>query len=367
MHASHSPSPRRHLATLPLLAGLAACATQASSTEKLPFHLAIAPASIVRDATTPPEKGHPTELVFAIDEATLTARLTANAEKTFVKVTALSPAAANTPSTAVQKAWVTEAQQKGADLLLVPRLRYNPRVHTELNDRFWLNLPLFALGGPFCWFVADRSYHCNASLAGEVHDVTAAAGSKRQVLDRASILHPFKKDNTEASLSFLQRASGAGPYLLSVLCPAGLLATESAGIPPELDVVVVAQLCDEMTKSLREGATVIQEAALVDFFPRDVHIAKEGGSRALVGEFVLKLGTANELGKLRYRVGSQGEWRDAAWSPLKNDAAPDRKVYPFAVKLDGATADTVQLQVEQLDQDLTRRTFTYAIGSGKAP
>jgi len=363
MNASLSSPRRRQVATLSVLACLGACATQTNTARKLPFHVAIAPASVVRDATTLPEKGHPTELVFAIDPTTLSKRLAAAAGQSFVKVTALSPTDASLTTVAAQKAWVAEAQQTGADLLLVPRLRYHPRVHTELNDRFWLNLPLFALGGPFCWFVADRSYHCNASLAGEIHDVTAAAASRRQTLDPSTVVHPFKKENTEASLSFLQRASGAGPYLLSVICPAGLLATESDGVPPELNTVVVGQLCDEMLESLREGAAVIQESALVDFFPNDVHVGTAGGSRALLGEFVLKLGTANELGKLRYRFGPAEPWRDAAWLPLKPEVTPDRKVYPFAVKLDGATGGTVQLQVEQLDQDLSRRSFTYAVNA----
>lgn len=361
MNAPHSLSRRRHTATILLLAGFGACASQTNTTQKLPFHVAIAPASVVRDATTLPDKGNPTELVFAIDAATLAKRLAASAGQTFVKVTTLAPADGNASTTSTQKAWVAAAQQAGADLLLVPRLRYHPKVNTELNDRFWLNLPLFALGGPFCWFVADRSYHCQASLAGDLHDVTAAAASKRQTLDRSTSVHDFRKDNTEASLSFLQRASGAGPYLLSVICPAGLLATESAAVPPELNNVVVGQLCDEMTKSLREGAPVISESTLVDFFPNDVHVGNDSGTRALVGEFVLKLGTANELGKLRYRFAAADAWQDAAWLPLKPEVTPDRKVYPFSLKLDGAKSDTVQLQVEQLDQDLTRRTFTYPV------
>lgn len=362
MNAFPSSSRRRDAATLLLLASLGACASQASVTEKLPFHVAIAPASVVRDATTLPDKGHPTELVFAIDATTLSKQLAESAGQSFVKVTTLAPTDASLPAAAAQKAWVAEAQQSGADLLLVPRLRYHPRVHTELNDRFWLNLPLFALGGPFCWFVADRSYHCNANLAGEIHDVTAAAASRRQTIDPSTVVHPFKKENTEASLSFLQRANGAGSYLLSVICPAGLLATESDGIPRELNTVVVGQLCDEMLESLREGAAVIREPALVDFFPNDVRVGTAGGSRALLGEFVLKLGTANELGKLRYRFGPTEPWRDAAWLPLKPEVTPDRKVYPFSVPLDGATG-TVQLQVEQLDQDLSRRSFTYDVNA----
>jgi hypothetical protein len=367
MHAIRSLA-RIRTRSLALLAltGLGACASQERAIEKMPFHVAIAPASVDRDATSRPADGNPTELALAFDETKLMDEIAANAGATFVRVTRLSPSEPGATTAVRHKAWVAEAQQKGADLLLVPRLRYDSRVHTELNDRFWLNLPLFALGGPFCWFVADRSYLCHARLDGEVFDVTAAAASKRPTLDRTSRVHEFKRESTEASLNFLDRASGAGPYLLSMICPAGLLATESAGIPPELDAAVTQQLCQEMTRSLRDGTTEIAESDLVDFFPRDVRVGGEGSGRSLVGEFVLRIGTATELGKLRYRAGAEGEWRDATWSPMLPEATADRKVYPFLIRLDGVTTDTLQVQVEQLDQDLTRRTFTFPLGTSRS-
>lgn len=271
------------------------------------------------------------------------------------------PRPAARPSSVFGKpsAWIEEAEQKGADLLLVPRLSYDARVQTDLNDRFWLNLPLFALGGPFCWFVADRSYHCYARLDGEVFDVTAA--SKRKRLHRESRVHEFKRESAETSLNFLDRASGAGHYLLSVVCPAGLLATESASIPSAIDTAITQQLGLEMTRSLQDGTTQIEESDLVDFFPKDVHVVDEGSRRALVGDFVLKVGIVTELGGLRYRVGDTREWTEAAWSPLRAAERADRRIYPFVIDLQGVTAETVQVQVEQLDQDLTQRTFTYSI------
>lgn len=363
---SSSPSVyRRQVGALLLLllSCLGACASQQGTTQRLPFHVALAPATVVRDESTRNVQGNPTDLKLAFDEQQLMNRLAAAMGQTFIKVTRLTPVPEGSTATANTKAWVGEAQQRGADLLLLPSLRYDTMIQTELNDRFWLNLPLFAVGGPFCWFVADRSYHCYARLDGDVFDVTTAAASKRQGLDSTSRVLHLDRENKETSLSFLQRAEGVGPYLLSLVCPAGLIAPAASGIPEELDTEVVAQLCGDLARSLLDRSNEIQEANLADFFPRNCAVTETGGKRSLTGEFVLRLGNANELGRLRYRSGADGGWQEGEWSPQRRDAAADRKVYPFAIALDGVRSDTLQIQVEQRDQDLTKRTFTFAVAA----
>lgn len=124
-----------------------------------------------------------------------------------------------------------------------------------------------------------------------------------------------------------------------------------------------------MARSLRDRATEITESDLVDFFPRDVRVVREGGGRALVGEMVLELGQANELGRLRYRLGASGTFQEARWSENPTGAAravgKGRRAYAFRIPLEGAT-DSVQLEVEQLDGALTKRTFTWVAGEATA-
>ncbi len=361
---SVSPS-RRHHGSLLILALLGACASQSQSTTRLPFHVAIAPAVPEADASSQPAEGNPTDLVMVFDQQKLMEQLGSALAQTFCKVSRLSPAAAGSTPAASAKAWITEAQQKGADLMLVPTLRYDPKIQTALNGQFVLNLPLFAVGGPFCWFVADRSYYCSSRLNGELFDVTVAAARQRQNVDASSRVLRVEREATEASLNFLQRANGVTAYLLSVICPAGLLATESVAVPAALDTAVVSQLCLAMAKSLQDRRTEITETELVDFFPRDVRAARDGNKKVLVGEMVLKIGEANELGKLRYRFGASENFREAAWEKAPPTPAgagsKGRKVYPFKIPLDGAKADTVQLEVEQLDRFATRRTFTFVV------
>ncbi len=136
------------------------------------------------------------------------------------------------------------------------------------HDRFWLDLPLFALGGPFCWFVADRSYFCYARIEGQLYDVAVATTREKPGLDNGVRVLRVERETGEARLSFLQRADGAGSHFLSLICPAGLIARPTAAVPAELDGTVVAELCQTMTKARRDRASEIVESDLVDFHPR---------------------------------------------------------------------------------------------------
>lgn len=340
----------------------AACATTQQQRERLPFHVAVAPVEVVTDLSLAAKAGEPTELQIGLDRDRVIERLEQAVATTFAKVTVLPRPTGDEPAGARATGWITAAQEAGADLLLVAELRYHPAVQSELNDRFWLNLPLFAIGGPFCWFVADRTYYCQSRLDGELFDVTAAGASRRRTLDPSSRVVRLPARGAEASLNFLQRADGVGSYLLSVVCPAGLLATESAAIPGALDEAIVDQLCAQMATDMTDRETEIREADLVDFFPRNVRVVGGPSQRALEGEFVLRLGAANELGRLRYRLGGGGAYQDASWiQPAANTDPADRRTYAFRIAVGGTGSEFVQVEVEQLDQALTRRTFTFLV------
>lgn len=347
-----------HAPLLPLLLG--ACAGAPEARAKLPFHVAVIPPVAIGNATAVSKDGNPTELVFAVDERQLAFALHDALAATFTMVTPLpAPASAGAATD-----WLAAATQQRADLVLQPTLRFDPELRTALNDRFWLNLPLFALGGPFCWWVSDRSYHCYSRLEGQLFDVAVAATRDKPALEGGTRVLRVEREVTEASLRFTQRADGAGAYVLSLVCPAGLLAQQSSAVPAQLDRAVVFELCQAMAKSLMDRATEITESDLVGFHPRGVAVTREGGMPVIAGEMVLGLGQANELGSLRYRVDG-GEFVDAAFGAPAlvsvGGADKGRRVYPFRIALP-ATARSVQLEVEQLDRAATRRTFTYVVG-----
>jgi hypothetical protein len=349
---------------------LAACATERSNVDRLLFHVAIAPPEVSAEqaGTTRQREGSPTSLTLAIDKDRLRTRLEAALSRTFMKVTSLpiEPAAAGTSTT---KAWTAKARDLGADLLLIPTLRYDPVVHSSLNDRFWLNLPLFALGGPFCWFVSDRSYYCDSNLVGKVLDVSRATQAAGQTMEPNPSVTDVSRKATEASLNFLDRADGAGPYLLSLICPAGLLSPESTAVPAELDASVVEQLCEALARELLDSSTEITQWPGVGFYPRYWQVATDGDKRALSGEIRLEHGAATELASMKYRVAA-GPLQDVELeqrpSPTTGSGTAGRTDYSFRVPLENGFKGAMQIEIVQRDRFLTKRTFTYVVDEAAA-
>lgn len=123
--------------------------------------------------------------------------------------------------------WVQAAADDGADLIVSAVLNFRTQVRTDINSAFWLNLPLFLLGGPMTWFVNDRSYFLEAQLTAEVHAVDPLAKQLASLADGRSRLQSVRSSAGEVPLDFLDRADHGGQYLLSVIVPSGLLATDT--------------------------------------------------------------------------------------------------------------------------------------------
>src|SRR5262245_60927590 len=271
-------------ALLALLFG--SCASSGSGRQPpMPFHVAILPPVTQADEFAMPPETTFADLRLGFDAARLGTKIDTALRGRFEKVTLIAPPPVAAPATKPSDAdWIAAAQKVGADLILVPHLVYDPRIQTSINDRFWLNLPLFALGGPFCWFVGDRDYVCNVTFDARIYDVATAAGGATKTLDQSAHVSHVPLAARDASLSFIDRASGVGPYMLSFVCPAGLISKESDAIPAELDSVVTDRLCTELNDALRDRNRELTEPQLVSFHPRNVHAKLEGGQRVLQGE-----------------------------------------------------------------------------------
>ena len=334
--------------------------------EPLPFHVAVMPV-VVEPAQlpTPVDKGSATDATLTFAGGDPSREILAALEGTFTRVTMLSPAREGQPADVNRDAWFREARDKGADMVLDSTLSYQETVHTSLNDRFWLNLPLHAIGGPFGWFVNDRSYYFNVRLQAELIDVLAALSEKHRDADRQVL--PFDRQVREASLDFLDRADDVGAYALGMLLPAGFVARSSGEVAPELEQAISVELSDLFARSLRERRNEVLRGKLVAFYPHEVGVSTSAGVPHLEGEFVLEIaGGVEELGEARYRFGDEPEYHPLDWGeptlqPAEGRGHPLRR-YGFRIPLpaDG-NAETIQLEVSQRDALPSRRTYTYAI------
>lgn len=227
---------------------LAACRSTGSETigEPLPFHLALMPTEVV--GAEPAQAGSQMQLEVRPEQ--LTRALAQDlAQRGFTRVTVLETSAEDLARvgayTSAQRDsyWQERAREQGADLLLRTTLTYAAPIETSTNDRFWLNLPLFLLGGPMCWFVDDRSYEVSARLQANFYDATDVHAELSQW---ALLPLPLYVEFSEATLDFIERADSGTDYALSFICPAGLLARRSDKVVSEVEEEFLDDIGEEL-------------------------------------------------------------------------------------------------------------------------
>jgi hypothetical protein len=249
---------------LAVLLGIPALACRATGADDpgvpMPFHVALVPTEVlVESAEVPAQAAEaaPREGGFRLElrDDEVSRSLTDELQRAFVRATLLAPPAdagafaALTPRER-EEHWQAEARAVGANLLLRSRLIHEVRISGRRNERFWLNLPLFFLGGPFCYFVGDRSYEASARLQAEFFEVTAGRGE----LEEHSLLAiPLYAEHEGFDLNFLERAPGPGSYLVSLVVPAGLLARENSKIEATLAERLPHALGQELVRKAEQA------------------------------------------------------------------------------------------------------------------
>jgi hypothetical protein len=263
------------------LAGLA-CRTSTPIPEgsPLPFHVALIPTEIHDTSVLTATPSDPVYPVRPADPVRDDMRLDLGTEqvsevlqrelgRAFVRTTLLELPADLSQITAWSPAereryWQEQAHEVGADLLVRTRLLVDPRIDGDRNEKFWLNVPLWLLvGGPFSWFVGDRTYEFAARLQAEVFDTSEGHES----LDEYALLQiPLYAEFGGADLTLISRADGVEDYLISCVWPAGLLARETEEIEKELEERLLQELGRELAhKVFSERSQFEQNLALGAF------------------------------------------------------------------------------------------------------
>jgi len=360
------------LATLTLVSACSSL-TPVPEGDALPFHVALIPTEI-HDTSQP--AGAPTEAVWVTGTEAepgqgrddmrlqLTSRAVSEALRqelghAFVRATLLDlpddPAGLSALSPAQREQhWQEEARKVGADLLVRSRLLLDPSIDGERNEKFWLNLPLFLIGGPMCYFVSDRSYRLNARLQAEVFDASVG----HETLGEFALLTiPLYAEFQQADLDFLDRADDAGDYALSLLVPAGLLARETVGIEKELEDRVPHELGRQL------AVRVFSERAQFELNPSLGAFRLEAGDARLEPgkDGTLRMHVpVQELGRsrlFRYEVRS-GDALLADDSFPENPVEDGRRVIEREVTLPEGTR---YLSVRVVDASSNTRSYTLAV------
>ena len=262
-----------------LLAGACASSQRAPEGAPLPFHVALIPTevhdtSVLTATPAEPVYAEPAadapedDMRLDLSTASVSRSLREELARAFVRTTLLELPADRASLDGMSAAereqfWQERARAAGADLLVRTRLLIDPAIDGERNEKFWLNLPLFLLGGPMCYFVGDRSYRASARLQAEVFD---ASEGHATLSDFELLTIPLYVEAGEQYLRFLDRADGAADYAISLLVPAGLLARSTSDIEAEMEERLPRALGRELAaKVFSERAQFEQNLALGAF------------------------------------------------------------------------------------------------------
>src|SRR5262245_2845694 len=276
---SSSARPARSLALAAVLALAAACrsATPVPEGSPLPFHVALIPTEI-HDTTVltanPSDPVYPVrppdrvkdDMHLQLGSKEVSKAIQEELSHAFVRTTLLElpsdPKRLEGMSQADREQyWQEEARRVGADLLVRSRLLIDPNISGTHNEKLWLEIPLWLmLGGPLCWFISDRTYDFTARLQAEVFDVSKG---HETLGDYALLQIPLYAEFQGVDMTLIERADGVGPYALSILVPAGLLARETPDVEKELEKYLPRELGRELAhKVFAERSQFEQNLAL---------------------------------------------------------------------------------------------------------
>lgn len=235
----------------------AACSSSAVHDERppLPLHIALAPlvADDVREDRKKGDDGDDTSMRFVASPEVLdqVSRRVAEAlgDRAFTHVSLLPSAHGDSTPTLTplerDVQWLSDARARQADLLVRLELSTRQVLRQRKSRVFWLNLPLFLLGGPFGWWLSDRTYFADVEIAAWFYDPRAPSlatieGPLRTV--RGEVANVARRAE-RMDLAFVDRAQGnVGQYALSLIWPCGFLAVEGDRLESELADRIVEQL-----------------------------------------------------------------------------------------------------------------------------
>jgi len=268
---------------------------------KLPFRVAVLPVDVqyVRGAVEPEGAEADQGTRLALDPAALTQALRVGLkDRVFADarvVTGLEMPIDTTRAVGAshRAVGVGPIESDGANLVLDCQVRVVARVRTETNDRYWVNLLLWTLGGPATWWVPDLRYHFEARMFAALHELgpiqqglaTLASGQARLATAHAGVDH--------VDLDLTERAGGALlPYVGSIFVPAAFLAEDGEGVARELEAAVTAVLVDSLCEQVAESREEIGLGNLVT----DIGLAPEY-TLLKQGDRTLFAGTARLLAR----------------------------------------------------------------------
>jgi hypothetical protein len=344
----------------------------------LPFHVAVVPIELALPIDSSEVEPSKQTQRLAVEPVALSKHLAQTlGNDCFTRVTLLEPPKAVSREefagwTTQQRDeyWVTAGAAAGADLIATGELRVGVMIGGEINEKFWLNLPLFLCGGPACYFVDDRTYQADARLDLWVFDLPPLAARQASLADgRAELAHVQSRFHG-ATLDFWDRAGGDAQSLAtSIFVPAGLLARRGVRVDRAVAAKAIEDLVEGVTSEIQsESMDVLVAKRVSDFYidPRSTLLSEKGGLR-FRGDVILRRGEIERIDTWKLQAGTdtlEGELHEAIADTELTTAHSRFVRYPIDVRMPAApNCQEATLTIVSAGRNPMRRTFTFAVAS----
>ena len=352
-----------------------ACSTTSSGpASALPFRVGVIPVGHVEREAVVSEG-----VKLRLDQRALAARIAEELDdRVFTVATLLplpegvSPKALSGWETEARDAyWISAADAAGVDVLLEWEASFPRHVTQGINEKFWLNLPLFLLGGPACWFVNDRSYQVEARLHATFFDLPPLLAGVTTLQEGGSRLGEIDVRIEEAQLDFLDRAGKSAAWITaSFFVPPGLLAKSSESAERGLSEALAQRFAQGLADRVEDDpGRILRAEQVVDYY-------LTAGSRAewsaegtwFEGEVLVRLGDGARLEEWELEGGGVSVRAEGGVGEPAPDVGSQRDRYlrhRLRLLLPGAErSETVRLHLHAGGRNPTSRTYTLAVSTG---
>lgn len=366
---------RTLLATLTLLAPVSCAGLGPGNGGTLPFKVAVIPFEIAvtaapdgaaEDSTTFEPAFEPADFTQAIRDA-MRARF---AEAVVLPYPAGVPVEEfkRQPQQQQDDYWMRTCAEVDADLVLECDVKVPKRACYSRNGKFWLNLPIFLIGGPLCYFVEDTTFtpEGEARLDAVLHQVRPIRSGRATLANGFAEVARCDVKFDGVTFDFIDRAQ-VGNYFASLLCPPGLLARGNDRVCRRFAAEVSHGLASGLSREIdASSSSILKTESLADFFLKSGVEAVASGSELRVrGEVAIRSASAADMREYVIHYGGQsvtGELADPEPDPLLSTGREQFLKLRFSETLPlDPHVDRVRIELVQGGRDQIARTFTVAV------
>jgi len=363
------------VATLALLAPVSCAGLGGGAGGSLPFKVAVIPFEVAVTAAPDDAKDDVYKFEPAFEPADFLSSIRDSLKARFADAVVLPwPAGVSIeefrrlPQIQQDEHWIKACAEADADLVLECDVKVPRRAIYTRNEKFWLNLPVFLIGGPLCYFVKDTTFTPDgeARLGAVLHQVRPIRSGRATLANGFAEVARCDVRFDGVSFDFIDRAQ-VGNYFASLVCPPGLLARGNDRVCQRFASEVSQGLASGLSHEIEaSSSSILKTESLADFFLKpDVEAVASGQDVRVHGEVAIRSASGADMREYVIFYGNRrviGALTDPEPDTLLSTGREQFLKLRFSETLPRQEqVDKVRIELVQGGRDQIARTFTVAV------